>query len=164
MVSPLLGRFLVSFNLQSVICGLQSEVWSLQSAVCSLQMSYTTLSRCTYTTVFTVKKWRLNENTVSSEMCSECKKLGFAWNLDDSSKRYCKANIRKFSRGVHTEITVFSKLKTERNFNQQGQNVTEPESIFNSLMNLDVNCNGATSEYPATHALFKSPAPVVRGP
>ena len=24
MVSPLLGRFLVSFNLQSVICGLQS--------------------------------------------------------------------------------------------------------------------------------------------
>ena len=108
--------------------------------VCSLQMSYTALSRCTYTTVFTVKKWRLNENTVSSEMCSKCKKLGFAWNLDDSSKRYCKANIRKFSRGVHTEITVFSKLKTERNF-QQGQNVTEPESIFNSLMNLDVNWN-----------------------
>ena len=34
MVSPLLGRFLVSFNLQSAICG-------LQSAVCSLQMSYT---------------------------------------------------------------------------------------------------------------------------
>ena len=34
MVSPLLGRFLVSFNLQSVICGLQSEVCSLQSAVC----------------------------------------------------------------------------------------------------------------------------------
>ena len=71
MVSPLLGRFLVSFNLQSVICG-------LQSVVCSLQMSYTALSRCTYTTVFTVKKWRLNKNTVSSEMCSKCKKLGFA--------------------------------------------------------------------------------------
>ena len=34
MVSPLLGRFLVSFNLPSAICG-------LQSAVCSLQMSYT---------------------------------------------------------------------------------------------------------------------------
>ena len=34
MVSPLLGRFLVSFNLQSVICGLQSEVCSLRSAVC----------------------------------------------------------------------------------------------------------------------------------
>ena len=34
MVSPLLGRFLVTFNLQSAICG-------LQSAVCSLQMSYT---------------------------------------------------------------------------------------------------------------------------
>ena len=48
MVSPLLGRFLVSFNLQSAICGLQSAVCSLQSAVCSLQsavcslqMSYT---------------------------------------------------------------------------------------------------------------------------
>ena len=128
MVSPLLGRFLVSFNLQSVICGLQSAVWSLQSAVCSLQMSYTTLSRSTYTTVSTVKKWRLKENTVSSEMCSKCTKLGFAWNLDDSAQRYCKVNIRKFSRGVHTEITVFSKLKTERNVNQQGQNVTGPES------------------------------------
>ena len=34
MVSPLLGRFFVSFNLQSAICG-------LKSAVCSLQMSYT---------------------------------------------------------------------------------------------------------------------------
>ena len=51
MVSPLLGRFLVSFNLQSAVCGLQSAVCglsglqsavcSLQSAVCSLQMSYT---------------------------------------------------------------------------------------------------------------------------
>ena len=37
MVSPLLGRFLVSFNLQSAICGLQSVVCGLQSAVCSLQ-------------------------------------------------------------------------------------------------------------------------------
>ena len=37
MVSPLLGRFLVSFDLQSAICGLQSAVCSLQSAVCSLQ-------------------------------------------------------------------------------------------------------------------------------
>ena len=43
MVSPLLGRFLVSFNLQSTICGLQSAVCSLRSAVCSLQMSYTAL-------------------------------------------------------------------------------------------------------------------------
>ena len=45
MVSPLLGRFLVSFNLQSAICGLQSVVCSLQSAACGLQsaklMSYT---------------------------------------------------------------------------------------------------------------------------
>ena len=32
MVSPLLGRVLVSLNLQSAICGLQSPVCSLQSA------------------------------------------------------------------------------------------------------------------------------------
>ena len=37
MVSTLLGRFLVSFNLQSAVCGLQSAVFGLQSAVCSLQ-------------------------------------------------------------------------------------------------------------------------------
>ena len=37
MVSPLLGRFLVSFNLQSAICGLQSAVCGLRSAVCGLQ-------------------------------------------------------------------------------------------------------------------------------
>ena len=55
--SPLLGRFLVSFNLQSAICG-------LQSAVCSLQMSYTDVNAvfslnfssegkvCTSSTVF----------------------------------------------------------------------------------------------------------------
>ena len=43
MVSPLLRRFLVSFNLQSTICSLQSAVCSLRSAVCSLQMSYTAL-------------------------------------------------------------------------------------------------------------------------
>ena len=61
MVSPLLGRFLVSFNLQSAICGLQSAVCSLQSAVCglqsavcSLQMSYTEIS----VTLFLVKlRW-----------------------------------------------------------------------------------------------------------
>ena len=43
MVSPLLRRFLVSFNLQSAIYGLQSAVCSVQSAVCGLQsaMSYT---------------------------------------------------------------------------------------------------------------------------
>ena len=34
MTSPLLGRFLVSFNLQSASCGLQPAVCSLQSTVC----------------------------------------------------------------------------------------------------------------------------------
>ena len=39
MVSPLLGRFLVSFILQSEICGLQCVVCSLQSAVCRPQIA-----------------------------------------------------------------------------------------------------------------------------
>ena len=33
MVSPLLGRFLVSFNLQSAICGLQSAVCKCHTPV-----------------------------------------------------------------------------------------------------------------------------------
>ena len=55
MVSPLLGKFWVSFNsqsairglqsvvcsLESAVCSLQSAVFSLRSAFCSLQMSYT---------------------------------------------------------------------------------------------------------------------------
>ena len=43
MVSPLLGRFLVSFNLQSAICGLQSAVCGLQSVVCGLQSAVCSL-------------------------------------------------------------------------------------------------------------------------
>ena len=43
MVSPLLGRFLVSFNLQSAICGLQSAVCGLRSAVCGLQSAVCSL-------------------------------------------------------------------------------------------------------------------------
>ena len=46
MVSPLLGRFLVSFNqynLQSVVCSLWSAVCSLQSSVCSLQSAVCSL-------------------------------------------------------------------------------------------------------------------------
>ena len=43
MVSPLLGRFLVSFNLQSAVCGLQSAVFGLQSAVCSLRSAVCSL-------------------------------------------------------------------------------------------------------------------------
>ena len=43
MVSPLLGSFSVSFNLQSAICGLQSAVCSLQSAVCSVQSAVCSL-------------------------------------------------------------------------------------------------------------------------
>ena len=43
MMSPLLGRFLVSFKLQSAIC-------DLQSAVCSLQMSLTVINDVIMTT------------------------------------------------------------------------------------------------------------------
>ena len=48
MVTPLLGRFLVSFHLQSAICG-------LQSAVCSLQMSYTAQTFIHKRSVFSMK-------------------------------------------------------------------------------------------------------------
>ena len=50
MTSPLLGRFLVAFNLQpatgdlqSVVCSLRSAVCSLQSAVCGLQSAVCSL-------------------------------------------------------------------------------------------------------------------------
>ena len=52
----------------------------------------------------------------------------FAWNLDDFSRRHCKANIRKFNRGVQTEIYGVFKVKNRKKFNQQVQNVTGPES------------------------------------
>ena len=55
MVSPLLRRFLVSFNLQSAICGLQSAVCSLQSAVCSLQSAV-----CSLQMPYTVFSLRFN--------------------------------------------------------------------------------------------------------
>ena len=41
---------------------------------------------------------------------------GFAWKLDDSSRIYCKVNIRKFSRGVHTEIYGVFKVKNRKKF------------------------------------------------
>ena len=42
--------------------------------------------------------------------------------------RYCKANIRKFSLRVHTEIYGVFEVKNGRNFNRQVQNVTATES------------------------------------
>ena len=59
--SPLLGRFLVSFNLQSAICSLQSAVCGLRSAACSLQSAVCSLRSavCKYTenpTAIKVKK------------------------------------------------------------------------------------------------------------
>ena len=114
---------------------------------CQIRPGTGSLSRYTYTTVFTVKNWPLNENTVNcSEMCNE----GFAWNLDDFSRRYCKAYIRKFSRGVHTKIYGVFKVKNwKKKCNLQVQNVTGPESkhlqlpVRRSLYttNLDANWN-----------------------
>ena len=48
--------------------------------------------------------------------------------LDGFSRRYCNANIRKFSRGVHTEIYGVFKVENEKKFNRRVQNVTGPES------------------------------------
>ena len=60
--------------------------------------------------------------------CSKCKKLSLERDLDDFSRRHCKANIRKFSRGVRTKIYDVFKVKNRKNFNRQVQIVTGPES------------------------------------
>ena len=75
-----------------------------------------------YTTVFTRKKWPLNENTVNcSEMCSKCQKLSperevllEIWTIfrGDIAKRI-SGNLAVES---ILKFTVFSKLKTERDF------------------------------------------------
>ena len=41
---------------------------------------------------------------------------GFAWNSDDFSQRYWKADIRKFRHGVHTEIYGVFKVKNRKKF------------------------------------------------
>ena len=41
---------------------------------------------------------------------------GFAWNADDFSQRYWKADIRKFRHGVHTEIYSVFKVKNQKKF------------------------------------------------
>ena len=81
---------------------------------CQIRSSTGSMSRYTNITVFTVKKEPLNENTVLKclnvqEIISRVR--GFAWNLDDFSRRYWKANIGKFRRGVHTEIYRVFKVK-----------------------------------------------------
>ena len=118
-------------------------VCSLKSAVCGLQSA--NVIHCIIT-------MHIHDSVYSQKVAAKRKYCQF-WNVFKMQEiRFCmkfgwlfaeilQSEYQEFSRGVHTEITVFSKLKTERNFNQQGQNVTEPESIFNSLMNLDVNWN-----------------------
>ena len=86
---------------------------------CQIRSSTGSMSRYTNITVFTVKKEPLNENTVLKclnvqEIISRVR--GFAWNLDDFSRRYWKANIRKFHRGVHTEIYGVFKVKNRKKF------------------------------------------------
>jgi len=101
---------------------------------CQIRPCTDSLSRYTYTTVVTVKKWPLNENTVScSEMCSKCKKLSLEPEVLHEIWTIFRGDIAKrISGNLAVEsilkFTVFSKLKAERNFNRQGQNVTGPES------------------------------------
>ena len=85
-------------------------------------------------TVFTVSKEPLNGNTVNySEMCSKCKKLSLEREVlheiwtnfpEDIEKRISE----NFAVESILKFTVFSNLKTERNFYREVQNVTEPES------------------------------------
>ena len=85
------------------------------------------------------------QDSVYSQKVAAKRKYCQFWNVFKMQEiRFCmkfgwffaeilQSEYQEFSRGVHTEITAFSKLKTERNFNQQGQNVTEPESKYLQL-------------------------------
>ena len=85
-------------------------------------------------TVFTVKKEPLYENTVNySEMCSKCKELSLERGVLHKIWTIFRGDIEKRISGNFAvesilKFTVFSKLKTERNFNREVQHVTEHES------------------------------------
>ena len=88
---------------------------------CQIWPSTGSMSRYTNMTVFTVKKEPLNEyrqlfwNVFKmQEILSRMR--GFPWNLEDFSRRYWKANIRKFRYGVHTEIYGVFKVKNRKKF------------------------------------------------
>ena len=66
-------------------------------------------------------------------MCSKCKRLPLEPEVLHEIWMILRRDIAKrISGNLAVESTlkfmVFSKLKTERNFNRQGQNVTGPES------------------------------------
>ena len=85
-------------------------------------------------TVFTVKLEPLNENTVYySEMCSKRKKLSLEREVLLKIWAIFRGDIEKRIAGNFAvesilKFLVFLKLKTERNFNQEVQNVAGPES------------------------------------
>ena len=59
---------------------------------------------------------------------------GSAWNLDDFSRRYWKATIRKFRRQVHTEDYLVFKVKNREKFSSGSAkcNWSWKSSLFNS--------------------------------
>ena len=98
---------------------------------CQIRLGTGSLSRYTYTTVFTVKKmaaerkychlfWNVFKLSLEREVLREI------WTIfrGDIAKRI-SGNLTVVSK---LKFTAFSKLKTEKKFNQQVQNVTGPES------------------------------------
>ena len=85
-------------------------------------------------TVFTVKKEPLYEDTVTySEMCSKCKELPLEREVLHETWMIFRGDIEtrisgNFAAESILKFTVFSKLKTEGNFNREVKNVTGPES------------------------------------
>ena len=92
------------------------------------------MSRYTNVTVFTVKKEPLNENAVNYfERCSKFKKLSLEREALHEIGTIFRGYIEKRISGNFAvesilKFALFPKLKTERNFHREVQNVTGPES------------------------------------
>ena len=84
--------------------------------------------------VFTVKKELLNEYAVNYfETCSKCKKLSLEREALHEIGTIFRGDIEKRISGNFAvesilKFALFPKLKTERNFHREVQNVTGPES------------------------------------
>ena len=93
------------------------------------------MSQYTNMAVFTVKKEPLNYKYAVNyfETCSKCKKLSLEREALHEIRTIFRGDIDKRISGNFAvesilKFTLFSKLKTERSFHREVQNVTGPES------------------------------------
>ena len=95
--SPLLGRFLVSFNLQSAICDLQSAVCSLRSAVCGLRSAVCGLRSAVYGLRSAVCSLRSAVCSLQSAVC------GLRSAVCSLQSAVCSLQIHRKSNGYKSE-------------------------------------------------------------